>query len=398
MPAPRGFAALAALAAALVAAPPVAALPDCSPLPAARTILSGQGRLESIIADARGRLYFTDLSDAKLRRLDAPGAEPKVLVEGINGPGGLAWNLDGSLALGFNGGTQNSVSDGQDGGFMRVDPESGRSEVATRGMGMANGVVRGPDGALYGSNDFAGGVDRFFNGSVEDDWAKIETANGLAIDTAGRYLYAAQTFKPASIARVELAHPERVESFFDAAGPDVAAGPDGMTRDDRDRLFVAANGAGEVWRIDPDRSACALARGILNASAVNWGGGAPGFPARNLYVVAFSGVIVELADATDDPPPPGPPRSAERPRLLLSVSPATVRRRTRRRFTLRVTTPAQPAGPVAGATVRMGNRRARTDSKGRATLTVSWFHPGSKDARASLAGYRSATARVRVAP
>ncbi len=55
----------------------------------------------------------------------------------------------------------------------------------------------------------------------------------------------------------------------------------------------------------------------MNASALNWGGGAPGFPAKNLYVVGFSGVLVELANATDRPPPAGPPAAA----LRLTVSP-----------------------------------------------------------------------------
>ena len=168
-----------------------------------------------------------------------------------------------------------------------------------------------------------------------------------------------------------------------------------MTRDDADRLFVAVNALGEVWRIDAPGSACALVRGIMNASAVNWGGGAPGFPARNLYVVGFSGVVVELADVTDRPPPAGPPVAAGRPRLRLSVSPAKVPRRTPRRFRFRVTT-AVGAEPVRGATVRLGNRRATTDAAGRATIRVSFFHPGSKGARASLAGHTGAKRTIRV--
>ena len=384
-----------ATAALLVVAPPAHALPDCSPLPAKRTVLSGQGMLESIIADARGRLFYTDIqSNGRLLRVDAPGAQPKVLIQGINGTGGLAWDLDGSLVLGFNGGTQNSVSDGTAGGLMRVNPETGQSSVITTGMGMANGVVRGPDGAFYASNDFGHGIDRFKDGKVEDDWSKVETPNGLVIDVAGRYLYAAQTFKPASVARIDLGDPTKEEPFYEAPPGDQHAGPDGMTRDDRDRLFLTVNGTGEVWRIDPDRTACRLASGIMNASALNWGGGAPGFPARNLYVVAFSGVVVELADATDRPPPAGPPVSAsERPRLRLTVTPTSTRRRTPTRFSFRVRAGSAPA---AGALVRMGNRRTTTDAAGRASLRLSYFHPGRKSVRASLRGHRSASTRVRV--
>jgi gluconolactonase len=378
------------LAATLGVAAPAAGLPDCPDPPEKRTVLSGQGQLESIIADARGRLFYTDLqSGGRLLRVDAPGAEPKVLIQGISGTGGLAWEPDGSLILGFNGSTQNSVADGPDGGLLRVDPETGESTVLTRGMGQANGVVRGPDGAIYASNDFGHGIDRFLGGRLQDDWSNVQTPNGLVIDTAARYMYAAQTFKPASVARIELADPANEEPYFEAAPADQPAGPDGMTRDDRNRLFVAVNAFGEVWRIDTDRSACRLATGIMNASALNWGGGAPGFPARNLYVVAFSGVLVELADATDRPPPAGPPASA----LRLTVTPRRGPARKRVAWTLRVTA---GAAPLPGARVRIGGRRATTGPAGAAKVVVRFFHPGLRKASASHPAYGSARKTIRV--
>lgn len=386
----RGAAVIAVLA-ALAAPAAASALPDCPALPQKRTILSGQGQLESIIADAKGRLFYTDLMNSgRLLRIDAPGAEPKVLIQGINGSGGLAWGTDGFLVLGFNGGTQNAIVDGTEGGLMRVNPETGESTVLTRGMGQANGLVRGPDGAIYASNDFGHGIDRFAGGKLEDDWSKVQTPNGLVIDTAGRYMYAAQTFKPASVARIELANPANEEPFFEAAVADEPAGPDGMTRDDRDRLFLAVNAFGEVWRIDPDRTACRLATGIGNASALNWGGGAPGFPAENLYVVGFSGVMVELANATDRPPPAGPPTASA---LRMTVSPRRYPERTSARWKLRVT-----AGgvPVPGATVRLGGKRATTNADGAATIVARFFHPGLKKVRASHPGYRSARKTIRV--
>ena len=388
---------LAALA-ALAAAPPAHALPDCSPLPKKTTVLSGQGQLESIIADARGRIFYSDIqSNGRLLRIDAPGAEPKVLVQGINGTGGLAWDSDGSLVMGFNGGAQNAIVDGPDGGLLRVNPETGQTSVITSGMGQANGLVRGPDGAIYASNDFGHGIDRFVGGKLEDDWSKVMTPNGLVIDTAGRYLYAAQTFKPASVARIELSDPTKETPYFEAGPGDQQGGPDGMTRDDRDRLFVAVNASGEVWRIDTDRTACRLASGIMNASALNWGGGAPGFPATNLYVVGFGGTLVELADATESPPVAGPPPPTGTA-LRLSVSPARAVRRSLTRFRLRVTTAGADPRPLPGATVRLGNRRVTTNASGEGSLRVRFFHAGLKSARASLAGYRSTTTKVRILP
>jgi hypothetical protein len=379
----------------LVLAPSAHALPDCPDVPQKRTILSGQGQLESIIADARGRLFYSDLQNGgRLLRVERPGADPKVLIQGVDGSGGLAWEPDGSLVFGFNGGNDNAIADGPDGGLMRVNPETGKFTVMASGMGMANGIVRGPDGAIYASNDFAGGIDRVVGGKVEDDWSKVATPNGLVIDTAGRYLYAAQTFKPASVARIDLRDPSKEEAYYESPPAYASGGPDGMTRDERDRLFVAVNLAGEVWRIDTDRTACTIARGIGNASALNWGGGAPGFPARNLYVVGFSGVVVELENATDAPPPAGPPPPV--------ATPLKIRAEIKRSFArvdavwrFRVTAAGRP---VTGATLRFGRKRARTGPDGRAELVVRFFHPGLKKASASLAGYRSARKTVRAVP
>jgi sugar lactone lactonase YvrE len=387
----RGKGIILAVLVTLAAAPAAHGLPDCPDVPEKRTVLSGQGQLESIIADARGRLFYTDLQNGgRLLRVDRPGAEPRVLKTGINGTGGLAWEPDGSLILGENGGNQNAIVDGPAGGLWRVNPETGESTRIASGMGMANGIVRGPDGAIYASNDFAGGIDRVVGGRVEDDWSKVATPNGLVIDTAGRYLYAAQTFKPASVARIDLSDPAKEEPYYEAPPPDLYGGPDGMTRDDHDRLFVAINAIGQVWRIDRDRTACVLATGIGGASALNWGGGEPGFPARNLYVVAFSGVLVELVNATDAPPAAGPPAT----KMRLTVSPRRVNRLDRTRFRATVTTDTGAA--VAGATFRLGNRRATTDAKGRASVVVRYFHHGTKSARASHPAYRSVTKHVAV--
>lgn len=47
------------------------------------------------------------------------------------------------------------------------------------------------------------------------------------------------------------------------------------------RLYVAANGADQVWRIEPDGAICALARGLRFPSAVALGQGPRGFRAAN---------------------------------------------------------------------------------------------------------------------
>ena len=284
---------------ALIAAAPANAAPDCSPKPAARVIASDQGVLESIASDRHGRIFFTDTDASRLLRIDRRGEQPVVLKEAIDGILAVMVDRDNSLVLGIGNSNTDAAADNGNAGLMRVDPDTGETiEIITMGLDMSNGITRGRDGAYYASNDFGHGIDRFFAGQVTDNWSTVETPNGLVIDSTGRYLYAAQTFKPASVARIDLATGTST-TYAEAGAADVAAGPDGLTRDSYDRLYVAANGAGEIWRVNRDRTICALARGYPTVSSVSFGGGTRGFPSRNLYAVTFTGQIVELVNVLD---------------------------------------------------------------------------------------------------
>jgi gluconolactonase len=284
---------------AAVTAPGAVAAPDCPGGPTkVRTLLTGQGTLESVIVDRAGRLFFTN--DDSLLRLDRPRGKPRVLTH-IADPGGLAFDRQGNVIVGYG----NTASNGAVGdltgpsGLLRVNPDSGASAVYATGLSMANGLARGLDGSYYASNDFGSNIDRIRNGRTERGWAHVDSGNGLAIDTSGRYLYVAQTFRPAAIQRVELAHPENVTEYVRAGPEDMAAGLDGMARDDAGRLFVAANGAGQIWRVDRNPpKICVLLRGLPGfpdgPSAVAPGSRRGRFPARNLYVVTFNGDLIEL--------------------------------------------------------------------------------------------------------
>jgi sugar lactone lactonase YvrE len=282
-------------AAVLLALPAAsAAAPDCAVVPQPRTILSGFGRLESVIADRQGRLYFVETGNVgRLLRLSAPGAQPEVLLDGVPNPRGLAFDRDGMLYLGF-GGDGVVSQETLNAGILRIDPKTGANSLYATGLEMANGVAWS-DGVIYASNNLGTHIQRVVDGRVELDWAEVVSANGLVVDRAGKYLYAAQTFQPAAIKRVEIANPQNVETYVQAAPEDTTAGPDGMTRDERDRLYVAANGAGQVWRVDEQRRICVLWRGTpVGPSAVAFGSGTRLFPENNLYVVTFQGQIIEL--------------------------------------------------------------------------------------------------------
>ena len=92
------------------------------------------------------------------------------------------------------------------------------------------------------------------------------------VDTTGRWLYVAQTFVPAAISRVEIADPTQVETWYTAPAADRRRVLDGLTRDAHDRLYVAANLGGEVWRVQEGGPGCVLAHlPPLGPSAVAFG-------------------------------------------------------------------------------------------------------------------------------
>lgn len=351
MTARRPAVALAAAGVALLAVVPSAAAiaPCAGGAPAATPVLTGQGVLESVIVDARGRLYYTDTDARELRRLDAPGARPETVASGIDAPGGLAIDGQGRILVGRGDGIvpglQGNVVPAA--GLLRVDPETKLVETFATGLQMANGVVRAADGTVFASSDVGFGIDRVDTaGTVQTRWATVFSANGLAIDRAQRYLYAAQTFQPAAISRIDLRDSSRVETFATPPADGIAAGPDGMTIDGADRLYVAAQLSGEIWRVDTaDRSVCAIGTGVTNPSAVAFGQGDRGFSRGRLFSVGFDGVVAEIPGAkvtrAAEPPVPDDVPAAAAPargtdRVVFSPARVTVRRGIAR-FTPRVT-------------------------------------------------------------
>jgi DNA-binding beta-propeller fold protein YncE len=275
----------------------------CEPTPPPPHVLQSKlGLLESVIVDDHGRLFVTSQSwdgptHGALLRLDRPDATPVPIARNINSPGGLALDDRGQLIVGFG----DSVPGGLIGnvagraGLLLIDPDSGERHTWVTGLGMANGVARAADGTVFASNDVGTHIERIDpDGTVHRHWATLWSANGLALDPDGRYLYATQSFTRAAIRRIELADPTNITTYASPNLPGVAAVLDGMTVDPAGRLYVAANGAGQIWRVDTDGTICALARGLRFPSAVALGHGPDGFSQGNLYAVTFSGDIVAL--------------------------------------------------------------------------------------------------------
>lgn len=293
---------LAVLLIAMLTAAPALAAPDCPRQPQVRVLYAGSGALESVGVDRRGRVFFTNSGTGELLKLRRDGQPPRVLVRGIDGPGGIVFKPLGDLLVGF-GNTFQQATDGTadpEAGLLRVDPRTGISSVFVAGLQMANGVARGPGGAIYASTDAGTGIDRIVHRRVDLQWATLTSPNGLTADTTGRYLFANQTFTAAAIQRIPIANPDAAKPYFTAAPADAAAGFDGLTRDAADRLYVAANGAGEVWRVDGPARACVLLRRDpfpSGPSDLAFGRG-HGFIAKSsLLVTTFGGELLELRGA-----------------------------------------------------------------------------------------------------
>lgn len=380
---------IAVVAGVLALAAPAHAVPDCADIRQPKVILDGQGLLESVLVDSKGRLFWTDSNANALMVIEKPGAAPRAVAP-LDNPGGLLEDRDGTIIAGSGNGFQEGAVGNVAGQakLVRIDPRTGTVSPYAEGLSMANGLAWGPSGEIYASDDVSTGIDKVVDGKVQPKWAQVVSSNGLAVNAAGTHLFAAQTFQPPAIQRVTIANPEEVSTFGTGAPDDLTAGLDGMTIDQLDRLFVTANGGGQVWRLDVDGTPCALARGLLLPSAVALGG-------TSAYVVTFSGVLAELENVR--PKPTGPPRTSNptAPRAA-DGRPATVRatvtpRRIRARRTTRLRIQLEPA--VADAGLRIAGRRVRTDARGRATVRIRFKRPGRY--ALTYGGRRLATLKVR---
>lgn len=378
-----------ALGALLLAPAPASAVPDCAPgQPAPRTIVDGSESLESVIVDSRGRIFYGDTPKNAVMRIDAPGARPVKLADGIASPGGMVFDDQGKLLVGY-GDSVATALQGQAGpgqaGIFRVDPDTGAKAVYAKGTTMSNGLARLADGTVFASADVGTQIDRVSpgGGKVEKGWASVLSPNGMAVDATEKYLYANQTFQPAAIARIEIANPNRVTAFARIGPEDVAAGLDGMTIDAAGRLYSAANEAGEVWRISTSGDACALARGLSQPSAVALGAG----PAEgNLYVVGFGGKVQEIA-VPDTRAAKGATGDTTPPRLLVRA-----RRRSRGRYVrLRVS-----CDEPCSLTLRLGRNSLERDLAAGKPARLRLRSPGAGTATVRAAAVDAAGNRASV--
>ncbi|MFC9786260.1 SMP-30/gluconolactonase/LRE family protein [Rhodococcus sp. NPDC127528] len=295
------IAAVGAVLAAAVAAlgSPVAVAAPMCPGAGHAPVLVGSAPgtvIEGATVDGLGRLYLTDLSSARVLRIDRPGA-PAVPIATVPGAmsGGLAWAPDGALLVGY-GDARVLVGDlTRSAGIVKVDVDTGAVRPFATGLSAANGLAVARDGTVYATNDLASLVGRVLpNGVVQPDWAVLPSANGAALSADDRYLYVSRTFANPGVSRIPTANPGAPESLVTFAGADVLAAPDGLVLDPQGRPIVPTDVSGEILRVDGPNQFCALAGGLRASSVLTYGRGSGGFSEGRLFRAGFDGDIYEI--------------------------------------------------------------------------------------------------------
>ena len=382
---------MAKLAGAVVLAALVAAVPSssaatnpCTPWQQ-KTLKSGLGSLENLEFDNAGGLLVSATAQNAIERL-TPNGNVTTLVPNVNAPGGQ--RLIGRT-LYFNTGdaAQSGLGNTPDGTLERFDLDTHTRSTFASGLTMPNGLAVLPNGDFVVSRDIGSGtgitrIPASDPSHPQANWAKLDDQNGMAVDPTGTFLYADQTFTlDSAVYRIRVSDPTDMKVVATLYDSGIPKGLDDMTIDSKGVLYVAANAAGQVIRLDPASGKhCTIVTGLQNPSSLKFGRG-PGWNKSHLYVTAFDGTVRELIP---------PPSLTAKKRLVLSVRPrsADVGQRTRFRFTVRPR--------LRGVRVTLGGRRATTNAHGRAALNVTFHHPGARFARATKRGYTAAKKRVTV--
>jgi sugar lactone lactonase YvrE len=231
---------------------------DESQFPVVATVLvDGKfERCEGIAFNGEGDLYVA--GNRALWRVDTDGEVAKIAELYSNL--GLAPIGERDILMADFGPTNRFNHGPNDDGIVwRITPEGDTTRVVDGGIGDPNFVLVLPDGSFLVSDD------------ATDEIIKVDPAgrlslftdavghpNGMVLSPDGSTLYVAQIF----VSLRPLVIDDRVwaVSLVDGAAagePTVIArlgeqaANDGLAMDELGRIYVAANGQGKIWRLDP---------------------------------------------------------------------------------------------------------------------------------------------------
>ncbi|MBT8077386.1 MAG: SMP-30/gluconolactonase/LRE family protein [Gammaproteobacteria bacterium] len=244
-------------------------------------------RCEGLAFNGEGRLFAT--CDRAFWEI-LPDGSGKKLVE-LDSNLGLAAVGERDLLVADFGPTNAFRHDrNSDGVVWRITPEGERS-VDSAGFGDPNFVLVLPNGDYLVSDDATADI---YIVDAEKNVRLYSTAvnhpNGLVLSNDYRRLYVAQIFtsiRPVApdntvwSLRLTDLKPAGRASLVARTGPGGAN--DGLAMDADGRLYIAANGEGRIWRLDPRTDELILiAEGMPGAASIAFGMGA--FDASSIYV------------------------------------------------------------------------------------------------------------------
>ncbi len=169
-----------------------------------------------------------------------------------------------------------------DGIVWRITPEGQKTRVVDGGLGDPNALWVRPDGSFLVSDD---ATDEIFLADIEGKVSlftdSVGHPNGIAVSADGSTLYVAQIFKSLrpllpdgrlwAVPLEEDLPAGPAELIVDLGD---SAANDGIALDEHGRLYVAANGAGQIWRVDPaTRETVLIAENMPGAASLAFGKG-----------------------------------------------------------------------------------------------------------------------------
>jgi aldose sugar dehydrogenase len=250
---------------------------------------AGEAGLMGLEIDRQGRMFlmYTSGSDNRIVRLEPDGSQ-RVLVDGIerstiHDGGRLRFGPDGQLYASTGDAAEPDLApdDGSlNGKVLRVDPESGRETVFSKGHRNVQGLCFAPDGRLFATEHGPTGRDEvnLLREGFDGGWPGT-AGNGIrnytpAVAPAGCVVYSADlipqwkgsllfaTLRGESLRRLTLGGGATVtgeEVLYDGEYGrlrDVAVGPDGavyLATSNRDGRGSPAGGDDRILRIAPAR-------------------------------------------------------------------------------------------------------------------------------------------------
>jgi sugar lactone lactonase YvrE len=243
--------------------------------------------------------------------------QPEVFISQFQGSEGITFNAEGRLFIGANNaiwiaepdgsvkkiaevhrhlgqarigrrdilacdfGPTNVFADGpnDDGIVWRITPE-GKKTVVARGIADPNAVLVLRDGSLLVSDDGTDKIYRVKDGRVSIWSNAIPFPNGLTLSLDSRTLYVAQIFsnlKPIVVddriwaVKIKNGMPDGSARMVARSGGKAV---DGLVTDEFGRIYIADNGAGKIFRFDPQTNeVLMIAEGMPSIASLVFGEG-----------------------------------------------------------------------------------------------------------------------------